>query len=201
MMPVHNPIGNDKRQTLKQPIKTYWEGFQMSGQNQKEQTQAARYQMHQHLVALGDDFTIENEQGQPVFKIDGKVLRIRKTLIFCDLQGKTLCSIREKLLNIKKTMEIEGPNGERLAVIQKALISPLRERFNVKIDNGPDLDVQGNILDHEYEIRDGSNLVAMVSKKWFRLSDTYGVTIQPGQNDVLILAVSVAVDMLTHSRK
>ena len=40
--------------------------------------------------------------------------------------------------------------------------------------------------------------MAEVSKKWFRLRDTYGVEIAPGQNDVLILAITVCVDMMAH---
>jgi uncharacterized protein YxjI len=160
--------------------------------------QPTRYQMRQKLVAFGDDFYIENEAGQKVFKVDGKMLRVRDTLFFRDMQGNELCKIQEKMVRIKDTMEIEGPHGETLAVVKKALITPLRDRWTVKIGNGPDLDVQGNILDHEYNIGEGRNLVAEVSKKWFRIRDTYGVTIKPGQNDILILAVTVAVDMMAH---
>ena len=81
-----------------------------------------------------------------------------------------------------------------MAVIRKALISPLRDRWNVKVRNGPDLDVQGNILDHEYTISQGRQRIAEVSKKWFRLTDTYGVEIADNQNDILILATVVAMD-------
>jgi uncharacterized protein YxjI len=95
-------------------------------------------------------------------------------------------------------MEIEGPNGEQLAMVKKALITPVRERFVAKIGNGPDLDIQGNLLDHEYTIEEGRNKIAEVSKKWFRLRDSYGVEIEPGQNDILILAISVCIDMMTH---
>jgi uncharacterized protein YxjI len=133
-----------------------------------------------------------------VFKVDGKVLRVRDTLFFRDMQGNELCKIQEKMVRIKDTMEIEGPSGEALGVVKKALITPLRERWTVKIGDGPDLDVQGNILDHEYNIGEGRDLVAEVSKKWFRLRDTYGVTVKPGQNDILILAVTVVVDMMAH---
>lgn len=160
---------------------------------------ATRYQMRQKLVAFGDDFWIENEQGQKVFKVDGKVLRVRDTLKFKDIRGNVLCQIQEKMLRIKDTMEIEGPNGETLAVVKKALITPLRDRWVAKIGNGPDLNVQGNILDHEYEIEEGRKKVAVVSKKWFRLRDTYGVEVAPGQNDVVILAITVAIDMMAHS--
>jgi uncharacterized protein YxjI len=61
-----------------------------------------------------------------------------------------------------------------------------------------DLEVQGNILDYEYAIGEGRDKVAEVSKKWFRVADTYGVQIGPGQNDVLILAIAVALDSMAH---
>jgi hypothetical protein len=67
------------------------------------------------------------------------------------------------------TMTIEGPGGETLTTVKKALISPLRDRWTVKVGNGPDLQVQGNILNHQYTIGEGNNKVAEVSKRWFRL--------------------------------
>ncbi|RPJ43936.1 MAG: hypothetical protein EHM21_10810 [Chloroflexi bacterium] len=157
--------------------------------------------MRQKMVSIGDDFWIENEQGQKTYKIDGKALRVRQTLVFEDAQGHELCKIQERMLRVKDTMEIEGPNGEKLASVKKALITPVRERWVVKVQNGPDLDVQGNILDHEYSIGEGRDKIAEVSKKWFRLRDSYGVSIDPGQNDVLILAVAVCIDEMAHAGK
>ena len=159
---------------------------------------ATRYQMRQKLVSIGDDFWIENDRGERVYKVDGKALRIRQTLIFEDPQGHELAKIQEKMLRIKDTMEIEGPNGETLATVKKALITPLRERWVVKVGDGPDLDIQGNILDHEYIIESGRDKIAEISKKWFRIADTYGVEVAPGQNDLLILAATVAVDMMAN---
>jgi uncharacterized protein YxjI len=159
-----------------------------------------RYQMREDLISIGDDFWIENKNGQRVFRVDGKVLRIKKTYVFLDMDGKPLCRIKERLLTIKDTMEIEDADGKELAVVRKALISPLRDRWTVKVRNGPDFDVQGNILDHEYTIKRGRDNIAKVSKKWFRLNDTYGVEIAAGQNDILILAVAVAMDAMSHER-
>jgi len=159
---------------------------------------ANRYQMRQKLIAFGDDFYIENEAGQRVFKVDGKVLRVRDTLKFKDMQGNVLCQIQERMLRIKDVMAIEDGSGVKVAEVKKALITPLRDRWTVKIRNGPDLDVQGNILDHEYEIKEGRHKVAQVSKKWFRVRDTYGVEVAPDQDDVLILAVTVALDNMAH---
>jgi uncharacterized protein YxjI len=159
---------------------------------------ATRYQMRQKLFAFGQDFYIENDQGKKVYKVDGKVLRVRDTLFFKDLKGNVLCKIQQKIARIRDTMNIEGPDGNTIASVKKALITPLRDRWTVKIGDGPDLKVQGNILDHEYDIGASGKKVAEVSKKWFRLRDTYGVQVAPGQNDALILAVTVAIDMMAH---
>jgi uncharacterized protein YxjI len=155
-----------------------------------------RYKMREKLVSIGDDFWIENEQGQKTFKVDGKALRIRDTLIFRDRQGNELCKIQERKVRVKDTMEIEGPGGENLATVKKAIITPVRDRWTVKIKGGPDLDVQGNILDHEYRIGEGRQKVGEVSKKWFRVRDTYGVEVAEGQDDIVILAVTVAIDQM-----
>jgi uncharacterized protein YxjI len=157
-----------------------------------------RYQMREKLVSIGDDFWIENERGEKVFKVDGKALRVRQTLIFEDRNRRELAKIQERMLRIKDSMEVEGPGGENVAMVKKALIAPLRERWIVKIRGGPDLKVQGNILDHEYTIGEGRDKVAEVSKKWFRLRDTYGVEIEPGQDDIVILAVTVCIDQMAH---
>jgi uncharacterized protein YxjI len=83
-------------------------------------------------------------------------------------------------------------------MVKKALISPVRDRFTVKIGGGPDLEVKGNIVNHEYTIGEGRDKVAQVSKKWFRVRDSYGVEIEPGQNDIIILAVAVCIDQMAH---
>jgi uncharacterized protein YxjI len=159
---------------------------------------ATRYQMRQRLASIGDDYNIVNDRGERAFHVDGKALRVRQTLIFEDPQGHELAKIQERMLRVKDTMVIEGPNGETLATVKKALITPLRERWSVNVSAGPDLEVQGNILDHEYTMESGGHKVAEVSKKWFRVADSYGVEVAPGQNDVVIVAATVAVDSMAH---
>jgi len=159
---------------------------------------SSRYKIRQKLISIGDDFWIEDASGQKVYKVDGKALRIRKTLEFEDAHGKKLAQIKERLLAIKDTMVIEDPNGKDIATVKKALISPLRDKWNVNVKGGDDLVVQGNILDLEYDIKQGRKKVAEISKKWFTLTDTYGVEVADGQNDILILAIAIAVDMMAH---
>lgn len=113
------------------------------------------------------------------------------------MNGNKLCQIEERLLTFKDTMAVEDADGNRMAVIKKGLVAPLGDHWTVKVREGLDLDVQGNILDHEYSIMQRRKKIAEVSRKWLTLTDTYGVAIDEGQNDILILAVAIAIDMMS----
>jgi len=154
--------------------------------------------MRQRMLSIGDDYIIENDRGEHVFKLDGKALRVRKTILFEDMDGRELCKIQERMMRLRDSMEIEGPDGRRLAMVHKAMITPLRERWVVDVEDGPDLRAQGNFVDHEYTIERDGDKVAEVSKRWFRVRDTYGVEVAPGENDVLILATTAVIDAMAH---
>ena len=155
-----------------------------------------KYRMREKLFAIGDDYWIENEEGERAFKVDGKALRIRDTLVLQDPSGVELFKVQEKKLHIRDTMDIER-GGETVAKVKKALITPLRERFSIEVEGGEDMEAKGNIVDHEYKIERGGDRVAEVSKRWFRVRDTYGIEIASGQEDALILAVTVCIDQMT----
>lgn len=161
----------------------------------------ARYQIRQRMFAIGNDFWIENDRGLRAYKVDGRALRVRNTLILEDSRGQQLARIQQRLARVRDTMAIEDPNGQRIGLVRKALITPLRDRWTVNIRNGPDLAVQGNILNLEYTIGDGRNTVAEVSKRFFRVRDTYGVQISPGQDEVVILMIVIAIDDMAHSSR
>ena len=160
-----------------------------------------RYKIRQKMFSIGDDFWIENQEGERVYKVDGKALRLRETLFFEDMKGNKLCKIQERLRAFKDTMAVEDAEGDQMAVIKKGLIAPLGDHWTVNVRGGPDLDVQGNILDHEYSIMQKRRKVGEVSKAWFSLTDTYGVEIDEDQNDILILAIAVAIDMMSHDEE
>jgi uncharacterized protein YxjI len=155
-----------------------------------------RYQMREQMFAIGDDYWIETADGQPAFKVDGKALRIRKTLILERPAGEEVFTIQQKMLSIRDTMEIEH-QGETVATVKKALVAPLRDSLSIEVEYGNDMDAKGNIVDHEYEIESGGDKVAEVSKRWFRMRDTYGIEIAEAQDDALILAVTVCIDQMS----
>ncbi|MCX6929095.1 MAG: LURP-one-related family protein [Verrucomicrobia bacterium] len=153
-----------------------------------------------HHFNLAADFTIKTQDGQDVFFVDGKAFSIGDKLSFQDMQGNELAFIRQKLLAWGPTYEIYRA-GELSAVVKKHLFTLFRCRFTVDVPGLEDLEAEGNFLDMEYTFTRCSNVAATVSKRWFTWADTYGVDIADGEDDVLILASTVVIDMICHSDK
>ena len=157
-----------------------------------------RYQLREQMFAIGDGYWIETEAGSRAFKVDGKALRIRKTLVLETPEGAELLTIQKKLLSVRNTMEIVR-NGETVVTVTKALFTPLRERYSIEVAEGGDLDAEGDIVDHEYVITRGDEQIARVSKRWLRMRDVYGIEIEEGGDDAVILAVTVCIDQMSHN--
>jgi uncharacterized protein YxjI len=153
-----------------------------------------RYQMRQKMISIGDDYWIEDSDGHRAFRVNGKAVRFRDTWVLEDPHGNDVAQIREKKLSVRDAVKIET-GGEEYKV-KKAMVG-IRDRFVIETD-GKNLKAHGNIVDHEYEIEQDGDKVAEVSKKWFRVRDTYGVEIEEGADPALILSITVAIDSFSH---
>jgi len=153
-----------------------------------------RFVMREKLFSIGDDSWIEDDNGEKAFKVDGKALRARRTLILKDPSGNEVAHIQDRVVRVRGTMEIER-DGKKLATVHKALVG-IRDRFEIDVEEGDDLHAKGNVLEHEYEVKKDHDVVASVSKKWVRVRDTYGIEIAGGQDVPLLLAITVAIDEL-----
>ncbi|MFB0834249.1 LURP-one-related/scramblase family protein [Arthrobacter halodurans] len=151
--------------------------------------------MREKLLSVGDDFWIEDDQGQRAFKVNGKAVRIRDTFVLEDASGNRVASIQERKLSVRDKVEIER-GGDTAATVRKALVG-LRDRFAIELKDGAELKAHGNIVDHEYQIERDGRTVATISKKWFRVRESYGVDIAQGEDVALLLAIAVAIDSMT----
>jgi uncharacterized protein YxjI len=159
-----------------------------------------RYVMKQKLFSWGDDFMIKDENGRDAFFVDGKAFSFGDQLSFQDMAGKELAFIKQKLLAWGPTYEIYR-EGQLYAIVKKELFTFFKCRFTVDVPGPDDLEAKGDFMDHEYAFTRGGLTVAEVSKQWFSWTDTYGVEIAEGEDDVLIIASTVVIDMACHDEK
>jgi|SRR5580693_564101 uncharacterized protein YxjI len=155
-----------------------------------------RYLVQERLFSLRTDFWIEDERGDRVFLVDGKALALRETFELKDADGNLLTMIRKKLLAVRETMEIE--DGHRvIAKVRAAFFSPIKHRYEIELADGGRFEATGNFTDKDWEITgDDGRLVGRISRQWFRIRDTYGVEVAPGENDPLIISIAVCIDRI-----
>lgn len=157
-----------------------------------------RYVMKQKILTFTDDFTIRDADGNPTYQVKGKLLSIRDQLVFRDPSGSEVATVRQKLISFSPRYRIYR-GGNLQAEVKKRKLTLIRDKFKVNMKDGtPDLEIKGNILDHDYRFERRGQDVARVSKKWVALRDSYGVDVNPDEDEVLILACAVIVDMISH---
>jgi uncharacterized protein YxjI len=152
------------------------------------------YLIRERFFRLGEDSDITDEQGRPVLQVDGKVLSLRKRLVVRDPEGREVAQVQRKLIAMRPTYEISIA-GRRAAEVRKRLFTPFGNRFTIDVPGPDDMEMTGDLLDHEFTIRRGDQTVATVSKRWFSVRDTYAVDIAADQDDLLLLASVLALDL------
>ena len=160
----------------------------------KQGDQPRRFQMREKIMSIGDDYWIEDESGHKAFKVDGKAMHLRDTFILEDATGREVAKIQERTFTLRDKMEIERSGGN--ATVRKKLIG-IRDHFKIEVDGGADLEAHGKVGDHEYKVERHGDTVARVSKKWFRVRESYGIEIQPGEDVGLMLAIAVCLDAMS----
>jgi uncharacterized protein YxjI len=152
------------------------------------------YLIRERFFRLGQDSDITDEQGRIVLHVDGKVLSLRNRLVLRDLEGREVAQVHRKLTALRPTYQISVA-GLKAAEVRKRLFTPFRDRFIIDVPGPDDLEMDGDLFDHEFTIRRYGQTVATVSKRWVSLRDTYAVDIAPDQDDLLILAAVLALDL------
>ena len=156
-----------------------------------------RYIMRQRVFALGQDFNINNAAGQPVYKIHGKVRMVKEALKFSDMQGNLLYQLDERVIRIRESFDILKPDGSLAAKVHNAIVDPLRERFTIEIPGGENMMTMGKVIWAQYDIKRGNKPVGRISKAFSWIGrDQYVVDVLQGENDCLILAITVVIDMM-----
>ncbi len=157
-----------------------------------------RYQLNQKFFSLGDSYSICDEAGVEKAVVRSQFFTLGKKLTLEDRNGEELLMIRQRLLSFGPCFEISA-QGRELAVVKKHLFTFFKCQFSIDVPGPDDLEATGSFLEHEYIFERGGQEVAKVSKKWFSFADSYGVEIKDGQDDVLILASAIVIDLASHS--
>ena len=152
------------------------------------------YLIRERFLGLGDDFDITDERGRAVLRVDGKVLSLRDRLVLRDPEGRVVAEVTRKVVALRPTYRVTI-DGRPAADVRRHLFTPFRDRFTIDVPGPDDLEITGDLIDHEFVVERGGQRVATATRKLFRLRDTYAVDIGDGEDELLVLAAVLAVDL------
>jgi len=150
--------------------------------------------IRERFFSVGDDFDVLDEHGTKLYRVDGKVLSVRDRVVIEDPSGAEVASVHRHLIALRPTYEIRI-GGEEAAEVRKKLFTPFRDKFVIDVPGPDDLEMKGDLLDHEYTIELGGREVAEVSKRWLTIRDTYAVRVTADVDPLLIIGSVLALDL------
>jgi uncharacterized protein YxjI len=157
-----------------------------------------KYSIKQKFFSLADSFTIKDDRGNDAFIVKGKFFSFRKKLRFMDMSDKELCLIQQRLFKLLPQYDISMGGEPRINVRKRFAL--FRNKFTITATDET-YAAEGNFLGLEFSIVKSDREVARISKKFFALTDTYGVETAEGEDVVPLLAIAVVIDMVCHGRK
>ena len=152
------------------------------------------YVIRERMFRLGEDSDITDGAGQPVLHVDGKLLSLHNRLILRDPAGREVGQVHRKLTALRPAYEITL-GGKDVAEVRKHLFTRFGERFTIDVPGPGDLQISGDLFSHEFTIDRDGQVVATVSKRWLTVTASYAVEVAPGEDDLLILASVLALDL------
>lgn len=156
-----------------------------------------KYLIKQKIFSLTDSFEIEDETGKVVITAKGKFFSISSSQTLFDQRGNELLKIKRKYLTLLPACKLLCADGSEW-LIKKRFWPFWTSRFTITGPAG-ELEINGNLWQHEYQISRNGTPLAAVSKAWFSWSDTYGVEIFAPELTAQLLAAVIVIDRIQHS--
>ena len=145
--------------------------------------------MKQKVLSWGDKFTVTDESGEVLYTVEGEVPSFGHKLHIYDHRHEEVAFIHQKLLSLKARFFVTM-NGQEAAEVERE-ITLLHPKYVVK---GPDWQVTGDVIGHDYTMEKDGRTVASVHWKWMSWGDSYELDIADAADEILALAVVLTID-------
>ncbi|MGT2883561.1 LURP-one-related/scramblase family protein [Streptococcus ferus] len=147
------------------------------------------FEIKQGFFSLGGKFAIKDTSGIPQYHVEGSFLQIPKEFLMTDRSGKVVSRITKKFLALLPQFSVELADGTHFQIVKELTFFKARYR----IDN-LNLTVQGDFWDMNFDLYQGSQLIARISQEWLQLTSTYHVEVYDEAFNDLVISLVIAID-------
>jgi uncharacterized protein YxjI len=146
--------------------------------------------MKQKVFSIVDRFTIKNEAEEDCYQVEGDFVVIGgKKLHIKDMMGNEVALVKQKFIALLPQFFV-FINDQQVATINKKF-TLLKARYVI---DGLGWEANGSFLDHDYTISDAKGEIVRIHKAWVSWGDSYELEIRDDADEVLVLAVVLAID-------
>lgn len=154
-----------------------------------------RLYIEEKIFTWGDKFSVRDEQGNEKYYVEGEVFTFGKKLHVYDRHGREVAYIEQELLTFLPSYHVYV--GERQVARIDREFSFFSPKYYV---SGPDWEVNGHFLEHDYEITQNGRPVVTIEKEWMTWGDCYELNIERPADELLALAVVITIDCVVESQ-
>eukprot|EP00246_Nothoceros_aenigmaticus_P008213 TRINITY_DN22756_c0_g1_i1.p1 TRINITY_DN22756_c0_g1~~TRINITY_DN22756_c0_g1_i1.p1 ORF type:complete len:198 (-),score=41.19 TRINITY_DN22756_c0_g1_i1:244-813(-) len=169
-----------------------------------------QFELQEKVFSFADSFDIKNEEGEPVFKLEGKNFSFHERKTLLDMSENPVAVITKKLMSAHGTWEIHSADGEVLLASVRDTIFAIKDNADVIIHEfGPDpyLQVKGDFRGKNFEVVHDEDVVATVQRKSifkdvtriFTGNDHYSLTVAPNVDRAFAVALGIIFDGMFHN--
>ncbi|MEE9374365.1 MAG: LURP-one-related family protein [Saprospiraceae bacterium] len=158
------------------------------------------FKIQQKAFSFGGKYIVTDDLGHEEYIGKSKVFSFRKHTTLTDSLGNVTYQFHKKLFSWKEEFFIHE-NGVPSYRLFKNRLSVRSEIFVESLTDSKAFYVKGNFWGHEYNFYKGEYKYASVSKKFPAFADTYNIQIEPGNNNALVFAVVIIIDIMKDKRK
>lgn len=145
--------------------------------------------IRQKVFSWADQFTVKDVNGEDRYYVEGELFSWGKKLHVYDRSGTEAAFIQQKTFSFMPTYFV-FVNGRQVAEIVKEF-SFFKPRYRIE---GPDWDVEGRVMVHDYEITQADRTVVTIHKEWMTWGDCYELDVANPNDELIALAVVLAID-------
>lgn len=155
-----------------------------------------RYYIKQKVFSWRDRFTVKDEQERDCYYVEGELLTLGKKLRIFTMDNQEAVYIEQKLWRFLPEYNLYIGN-KQLATIKKEF-HLFRNNYNIY---GPDWQIEGNFLAHDYVIRERGEVIADINRKWLSWGDTYEINILDETQEDILLGAVIVIDCVISAQR
>lgn len=145
--------------------------------------------MKQKVFSWADTFTVKDAYGEDKYFIKGEVFSWGKKLHVYDRNNREVAFIRQKLWTFLPRYMVSVDGADVAEIVKEWTF--LRPKYSII---GPGWEVDGNFWEHDYEVTGNGRPIVSIRKEWMTWGDTYELDVADPANEVMALAVVLAID-------